>query len=183
MHVKSTWRILGAIFSILRTLNNIIKLHSDKLPHHPKEIHSPLSLPLWLNIFHLNCSISRESSFVFPQCSLFSHPHFSSKSTQLEKCKSIMLCTPYPAIFCIWNLHSLAPEHTDYDFLQVYLLYSGRLSEKKLGYLSYFLRQNHMDFLSILRNVNDQGLSLNPRVTYSNLPSSLLLPSFFFLKC
>lgn len=91
-----------------------------------------------------------------------------------------MLCTPYPAIFCIWNLHSLAPEHTDYGFLQVYLLYSGRLSEKKLGYVSYFLRQNHMDFISILRNVNDQGLPLNPRVTYSNVPSCLLLPIFLF---
>lgn len=144
MHVKSTWSIVGSIFSILGTLNNIIKLHSTKLPHSPKEIHSPPSLPLWLHMFHLNCSISRESCFVFPQFNLFSFPffllvHTAWKMQKYHDVYSIQFLWQAPTISGIWNLYSSLREHPDYGFLQVYMLWSGRLSEKKLGYLSCLL--------------------------------------------
>lgn len=53
---------------------------------------------------------------------------------------------------------------------------------KEAGISQLLPYANSRGLFSIFRKANDQGLPLNPSMAYSNVPSSLLLPPFFFFS-
>lgn len=68
-------------------------------------------------------------------------------------------------------------------FVGAYVMF-WKTFRKEAGISQLLPYANSRGLFSIFRKANDQGLPLNPSMAYSNVPSSLLLPLFFFiLKC
>lgn len=143
-------------------------------------------------MFHLNSSISRESSLVSPQLNLFLHPHLSSSSRPLWqytlwKYKNIMFQTP----FNFYSSHQLHPALETCILQHLERTYCLRLLGKVCYVLEHFPKRSwdmspaSLDaftwaFQYSEKSLNKDrwsGAALNTRMSYSTMPSSLLLPS------